>query len=309
MERVLVTGGAGFIGSHLVAALLEHDTEVVILDDLSSGRRDLVPEGVEFIEGSVADEGALAQAFAVAPDRVAHLAALFANQNSVDHPVLDIRTNAEGTVRVLEASVKAGVRKVLNVSSSCVYGNKEVMREDDRDLLLDTPYAISKLAGEHYAQYWATHWDLDVVSVRPFNAYGPHEWPGRYRNVVPNFFALALAGEPLTITGTGEETRDFTYVADTAAGMLAALMGDSTPGDVFNLGSGRETRIIEIAARINELAGNDAGMTFVPRRSWDHVTRRVSDIDKARAVLGWEPVVDLDEGLALTHAWLAALES
>jgi len=304
MTRALVTGGAGFIGSHIVNALLVRGEEITVLDDLSSGHRQLVPPDVRLVEGSVVSPDALAAALRPSPDHVLHLAAMFANQNSVEHPVADLRTNAEGTLRVLEACARSGVRKVVNVSSSCVYGAKAVMREDDRDVHLDTPYAISKLAGEYYAKFCADHWRLDVASVRPFNCYGPHEWPGRYRNVVPNFFARAMRGEPLIITGTGDETRDFTFVKDTARGILAALDADTTPGDVINIGTGRETRIADLALCINELCENPAGVEFTPRRSWDHIARRVSDVTKARRILRWEATVSVEEGLALTHRWL-----
>ena len=307
MARALVTGGAGFIGSHIVNALLARGEEVTVLDDFSSGYRELVPGDVRLLEGSVLSLDELVEAMRPSPDHVLHLAALFANQNSVEHPVDDLRANAEGTLRVLDTCARCGVKKVVNVSSSCVYGAKQVMREEDRDVQLDTPYAISKLAGEHYAKFWADHWNLDVVSVRPFNAYGPHEWPGRYRNVVPNFFDRAIRGEPLSITGTGDETRDFTFVADTAAGIIAALDAATIPGDVINIGTGRETRIADLARRINELCGNAAGIELIPRRSWDHITRRVGDVSKARRILRWEAHVSLDDGLAQTYEWLQSM--
>jgi UDP-glucose 4-epimerase len=303
--RALVTGGAGFIGSHLVRALLDRGLEVSVLDDLSSGRRELVPEGVTFVEGSVALEADVQRAFEARPDFVFHLAALFANQNSVDHPNQDLRVNGEGTLNVLRIASDLEVTKVLNVSSSCVYGGKEVMTEVDRDFGIDTPYAATKLLGEHYAQLWSGLWGLNVVSIRPFNAYGPHEFPGPYRNVVPNFFSLAMEGKPLPITGTGQETRDFTFVTDTVAGMTGALFGDTEPGDVFNVASGHETSIVDLATAINEIAGNDAGIEYLPRRSWDHAHRRLGQIAKAQDVFGFAPQVQLDEGLAATYSWLA----
>ena len=303
MPLALVTGGAGFIGSHLVAALLQRDFEVTVLDDLSSGRRDSVPAGVRFIEGSVLNPDDIAAAFEPAPDYVLHLAALFANQNSVEHPTQDLQTNGQGTLNILEASTTRRVAKVLNVSSSCVYGSKPVMREDDTDYLLDTPYAITKLLGEQYCELWARQFGLPTVSVRPFNAYGPNEYPGPYRNVIPNFIDLALQGHPLPITGTGTETRDFTFVQDTVAGILGVLLAQTTPGDVFNVGSGREISVLEIAQRINALSGNDAGVEMRPRRSWDHVARRRSDITKIAALCGFAPAVGVEDGLARTYEW------
>ena len=289
-----------------MAELLAAGHQVTVLDDLSSGRRDLVPEGAELIEGSVADPEALAGAFAKAdPEYVFHLAALFANQNSVEHPQLDLEVNGRGTLAVLETARERGVRKVLYVSSSCVYGDHELMREDESELRPHTPYAITKLLGERYCSFFAEQHGLDVVSVRLFNAYGPGELPGRYRNVIPNFFGRAFAGEPLMITGTGEETRDFTFNGDTVAGMVGAMIGATEPGSVFNLGSGRETRIVDVATAVNALVGNPAGVEYVPRRSWDTVTRRLGDVARARETFGYDPRTTLDEGLERTHAWLA----
>lgn len=304
MSRILVTGGAGAIGSNLAAELLARGHEVTILDDLSSGHRALVPAGANLIIGSVEDERALAKAFAASPRHVFHLAALFANQNSVEHPQKDLAVNGLGVIKVLEHARQHAVEKVLYTSSSCVYGNKPVMRETDVDFRPDTPYAITKLLGEQYCRFWSEHHKLDTVMVRLFNTYGPGEHPGRYRNVIPNFMKLALDGQPLPITGTGEETRDFNFVADTVAGMILAMEKPTSPGDVFNLASGRETTIRTLAETINRIAGNRAGIDFKPRRGWDHVLTRRGDTAKARDILGYRPVVDLEQGLERTCAWL-----
>jgi UDP-glucose 4-epimerase len=204
----------------------------------------------------------------------------------------------------LERAKAGGVAKVLYTSSSCVYGNKAVMREDDVDFQLDTPYAITKLLGERYCRFWSGFHGLDTVIVRLFNTYGPHEYPGRYRNVIPNFLKLAMEGKPLPITGTGEETRDFNYVEDTVAGIVAAMTRSTTPGDVFNIASGRETRIIDLANAINAVTGNAGGVAFLPRRGWDHVASRRGDASKAERMLGHGSRVGLAEGLERTHAWL-----
>ena len=304
MSRYLVTGGAGAIGSNLAAALIARGDGVTILDDLSSGHRSLVPAGARLVVGSVTDDAALESAFSDKPERVFHLAALFANQNSVDHPDNDLSVNGLGVVKMLEHSRRAGVAKVLYTSSSCVYGNKAVMRETDIDFKPDTPYAITKLLGEQYCRFWSDFHKLDTVMVRLFNTYGPGEHPGRYRNVIPNFMKLAMAGEPLPITGTGEETRDFNFVADTVAGMILAMESATRPADVFNLASGRETTIKALAEAINEITGNRAGLMFKPRRGWDHVLTRRGDTSKAELLLGYRPAVSLHEGLTRTHAWL-----
>jgi nucleoside-diphosphate-sugar epimerase len=196
----------------------------------------------------------------------------------------------------------------VNISSSCVYGNNEVMTETDIDFDPDTPYAITKLLGERYCQFWANQFNLDVVSLRFFNSYGPHEYPGQYRNVIPNFFKRAMAGQPLTITGTGQETRDFTFVEDTVQGILGALFGRTKPGDVFNIASGRETSILELAEKINRITGNRAEIQFVPRRSWDRVSRRKGIIEKAQSTFDYRPLTDLDEGLEKTYNWLKSVD-
>jgi nucleoside-diphosphate-sugar epimerase len=307
MTQCLVTGGAGAIGSNLVGLLLSQGHAVTVLDDLSSGHRALVPAGASLVEGSIESDAALSAAFAHRPEWVFHLAALFANQNSVDHPDRDLAVNGAGTLKVLEAARRAGVRKVLYTSSSCVYGNSEVMRETDQAFDLDTPYAITKLLGEHYCQYWSRHHGLDTVAVRLFNTYGPHEYPGRYRNVIPNFMQLAMRGEPLPITGSGEETRDFNFVGDVVKGLLAAMTASTIPGDVFNLASGRGTAIGDLAARINALTGNKAGIILKPRRGWDRVLNRRGDATKAHAAFGFASLTALDDGLAQTYEWLKAV--
>ncbi len=308
-RTVLVTGGAGAIGSNLVAALLNTEAaRVVVLDNLTSGRRELLPadERVALYIGDVADDEMLHLVFDENEiDLVFHLAANFANQNSVDHPRRDLNTNGLGTLKLLEYASRAEVDKFLYTSSSCVYGGKdEPLHEADTDFNLDTPYAITKLLGERYVNFFRAHHGLKTVILRYFNAYGPGEYPGRYRNVIPNFFALAAQGRPLTITGDGSETRDFTFVADTVALTLKAAVDPRAEGEVFNVASGKETTIAELAERINELTGNPAGIEYAPRRDWDHIARRRADISRAQERLDYQPTVGLAEGLARTWDWL-----
>jgi nucleoside-diphosphate-sugar epimerase len=304
VSRVLVTGGAGFIGGNLVEALLEAGHSVTVLDDLSSGGRERVPGGARLVEGSIVDAKALDDAFADKPEIVFHLAALFANQNSVDHPARDLDVNGIGTVRMLEWSQASGVGKFLYTSSSCVYGGMAEMREEDAPGHLETPYAISKYMGERYCRFWSEHHGLDTVIVRLFNAYGPGELPGRYRNVIPNFIALALRGEPLPITGEGSETRDFTFVSDTVRGMMLAVAAETTPADAYNLGTGQPTQILALAHAINDLTANPAGVVFRPRRGWDHTPHRRGVVEKAAHELGFTAEADLHSGLARTVEWL-----
>lgn len=307
MTSCLVTGGAGAIGSHLVVALLRDGHQVTVIDDLSSGHRNLVPEKARLVVGSIEDDAVLSKGFESRPEWVFHLAALFANQNSVDHPQRDLLVNGLGMVKVLERCVNSGTRKLLYTSSSCVYGGRATMKEDEPPEELDTPYAVSKLLGEHYCQLWSRLHSLDTVIVRLFNTYGPHEYPGRYRNVIPNFIAMAMRGEPLPITGTGEETRDFNFVTDTVAGLVDAMAAETAPGDVYNLASGSATKIIDLANTINTLAKNSAGVLLKPRRNWDQVLHRRGDPTKARAKFGFAPKVTIADGVAQTLSWLKSM--
>jgi len=304
MTQVLVTGGAGAIGSHLVARLVQGGYQVSVIDDLSSGHKELLPDSVNFTQGSINDEAALAQAFSVKPRWVFHLAALFANQQSMDRPVHDLTVNGIGTLNVLRFASENKVEKFLYTSSSCVYGvQQQVMKESDGLSHLDTPYAATKMLGEHYCRIWAKNHGLPTVVMRLFNSYGPHEFPGKYRNVIPNFFALALNHQPLPILGTGKETRDFTFVSDVVDGMLVSMSADTGDYEVFNLGNGVGTSIQVLAEAINGLTGNSAGFTFSPRRSWDHVEHRSADISKAKQGLGYEPKIKLLQGLSETFNW------
>jgi len=305
-KTILVTGGAGAIGSNLVNKLLEEKAHVIVLDDLSSGRKDNLQENenLEFLEGSINDNALMEKAFEKEIDIIFHLAALFANQNSVDHPQKDLEVNGFGTLALLEKAQKQGVGRFVFTSSSCVYGNKEnVLVEEELDLRPETPYAISKLLGEKYVNFFNDHYGMDTVILRLFNSYGPGEMPGKYRNVIPNFMQLAISGQELPITGNGKETRDFTFVGDTVNGMLSAGVKPKANGNTINLGAGRETTIQELAEKINNVTGNEKGIVYKPRRDWDHITKRVASIGKAEKILGYQPAVLLDEGLKITYNW------
>ncbi len=309
---VLVTGGAGCIGSNLCKALSELGAKkVIILDDLSASYRWNIPvaDNIEFVRGSILDEEKLKQVFYEKPDYVFHLAAHFANQNSVEHPETDLMVNGLGTLKILEYCRLTDVSRVVYASSGCsVYGAQAPLplKEDFVSLDLDTPYQIHKLLGELYCNYFYNLYGLPVVRARYFNVYGPGEVPGRYRNVIPNFMYWALNGMPLPITGTGEETRDFTYVSDIVDGTLRCGVVKKAVGEAFNLASETETRIIDLANWINELTGNKAGIVFKERRSWDRATRRRASIEKAREILGYEPKVDIKTGLKKTLEWFKA---
>jgi len=307
-KTILVTGGAGAIGSNLCRRLAELGAQVIILDDLSSAERWNVPSlpGVLFVEGDILDEVKLKRVFFERPQMVFHLAAFFANQNSVDHPERDLMVNGLGTLRLLEYSTFIGVERFVYASSGCsIYGSESPLplREEFMSMHLSTPYQITKMLGELYGNFFQNHYGLQVVKPRFFNSYGPGEVPGQYRNVIPNFIYWAMKGLPLPITGTGQETRDFTYVGDIVDGLLRAGVFESAVGQEFNLASGVETRIIDLAQMINEATGNTAGIRYVQRRKWDTKDRLLASIDRARELIGYNPNTPFEEGLANTVQW------
>jgi len=309
-KRFLVTGGCGCIGSNLVKALLKAEPEkIIVIDDLSASYEWNLPKDhrVVFIEGSILDEEKMKRAFSFKPHYVFHLAAHFANQNSVDHPETDLLVNALGTLKTLEYANLVGVERFVFASSGCsVYGSQAPLplREDFVSLHLDTPYQINKLVGELYCNYFHDYYGLPVAIARYFNVYGPGEVPGRYRNVIPNFIWWAMHGQPLPITGTGEETRDFTYVDDIVDGTLRMGVVEEAVGEAINLASETETRIIDLANWVNEITGNKAGVVFKPRRDWDKAIRRRASIEKARRILGYEPKTDIKVGLRRVYEWI-----
>jgi UDP-glucose 4-epimerase len=308
---VLITGGAGCIGSNLTRRLIGRARHIVVMDDLSSAERWNVPShpSVRFLLGDVTHDRALTQAFACRPTVVFHLAALFANQNSIDHPRDDLRVNGLGTLKLLQFAQMTGVGRVVFASSGCsVYGHAAPLpvSEDFLSIQLDTPYQITKLLGEIYSNYFHARYSLPVVRARFFNVFGPGEVPGRYRNVIPNFVYFALRGEPLPITGSGEETRDFTFVSDIVDGVLACVERDEAVGEAINLASGRETRVIDLARQINSLTGNRAGIEFTGRRDWDRITRRCASIAKAERLLDYHPSVGVERGVPQVVHWIKA---
>jgi len=311
-KTALVTGGAGCIGSNLTRALIKAGVaRITVLDDLSAGQRWNVPDvpSVVFIQGSIVDDEALKKAFATKFDFVFHLAAHFANQNSVDDPEADLMVNGMGTLKVLQYSHLNKVKKFVFASSGCsVYGSQAPLplKEDFVSLHLDTPYQINKLLGELYCNFFHNYYGLPVATARYFNVYGPGEVPGKYRNVIPNFIWWALHQKPLPLTGTGEETRDFTFVDDIIDGTLRLGVIPQAAGEAFNLASETETKIIDVANIVNELTGNTGGVNFVGKRDWDKISRRRASIAKARKVVGYEPKTKMKEGIRKTYDWITA---
>ena len=312
LGTVVVTGGAGAIGSRVVRRVLDLGADrVLVVDDLSSGYEWLLPrdERVELVVGDVVDIARHARG--VAEPLVFHLAAFFANQNSVDHPLDDLHTNGAGTLATLVWAAAAGARRVVYASAGCSiagHHHQEAIREDmPVSLDLDTPYQITKALGEFYCNYFRSQ--VSTVRCRFFNSFGPGEVPGPYRNVIPNFVWRALNGEPLVITGTGEETRDFIFVDDLVDGLVRCALVPGAHGEAFNLGTGVETTVRAMADAVLRHTGSSSAIEFAPRRSWDHSLRRQANIDKARRVLGLAPSVAFEEGIARTVAWFRENEA
>jgi UDP-glucose 4-epimerase len=306
--RVLVTGGAGFIGSHLVDELVrEGDHEVVVLDDLSTGYPENLNSEARLVEGNVADMDAV-EAAVEGAETVFHLAAARAVLRSVEEPLESDRANTHGSLTVLEASRRAGVRRVVSTSSSSVYGGAAVTpTPESAPLLPRSPYAVSKLAAENYARvYWELH-GLETVSLRPFNVFGPRQRPdSQYAAVIPLFIDALCAGRAPNVHGDGRQTRDFTYVDDTVSGFLAAARAPAEvcAGRVYNVAAEGEHSLLELLDILQRLLGTSIAPSHVAPRAGD-VRNSRADCGAAHADLHWGAQLSFEEGLARTVAWLA----
>ncbi|HKN96099.1 MAG TPA: SDR family oxidoreductase [Pseudonocardiaceae bacterium] len=300
--KVLVTGGAGFIGSHLVDALLSAGHSVRVLDDLSSGSIDLVPIDVEFIKGSVSDVRAVQRAVADV-EVVFHQAAHRAVLRSVEHPLTTDEANTHGTLAMLKASVDAGVRRLVFASSSSVYGGAETMPTPETTRLNPrSPYAVSKLAGEHYCRCFAELYPLETVALRYFNVYGPRQRPdSAYALVIPLFMQALIDGESPVVHGDGRQSRDFTYIDDVVRANLAAAEapGDVCSGKAYNVAGGASYSLLELLDILGDTLGIEPRPVFEGPRAGD-VRHTRADITAARRDLGHVPQVGFREGLRRT---------
>ena len=301
--RALVTGGSGFIGSNLVKALVRDGCDVTVLDNLSSGyRSNLEPfPGVRLVEGDIRDPRAVDEAIRGA-SVVFHLAASVGNKRSIDCPQLDAEINVLGTLQVLEAARAHGVRKVVASSSAGIFGElKTLPIREDHPVEPDTPYGSTKLCAEKLCLAYAKLYELDAVCLRYFNVYGPNQRFDAYGNVIPIFAFRMLRGEPLTVYGDGEQTRDFVNVDDVVQANLKAAAAPSVSG-AFNIGSGSRITINRLIALLQEASGMTPTVQHGPPRAGD-VRDSLADISAARASLGFAPAVAMEEGLREYVRW------
>ncbi len=311
--NVLITGGAGFIGSHVAEALLARGDAVTILDDFNDyyppefKRRNVeqvrAAGPVKLVEGDICDAGAVERAFlAGSPDAVIHLAARAGVRPSLQDPLLYERVNVHGTMVLLEACRRRGVRKFVFASSSSVYGAEKRVpfREDGSELRPISPYAATKIAGEKICYTYSHLWGLDVTCLRLFTVYGPRQRPDL---AIRKFIERILRDEPIPVYGDGSSGRDYTFVADTVAGILGALAYGGG-WDVFNLGNSHPVRLSELIETIEKCLGKRARIERLPEQPGD-VPLTYADISKARRLLGYRPQTRLEDGIRMTAEWCA----
>jgi nucleoside-diphosphate-sugar epimerase len=302
----LVTGGAGFIGSHIVEELIRRGERVRVLDNFSTGRREnLAPvlEHVDVIEGDLCDLATVRRAVE-GVDCVLHQAALASVQRSVDDPLAAHTANATGTLHLLMAARDAGVKRVVYASSSSVYGDSPVLpKQEDHLPRPKSPYAVSKLAGEYYCQTFAGLYELETVSLRYFNVFGPRQDPtSQYAAVIPLFITAMLRGAAPTVYGDGGQSRDFTYVSNVVRANLLAATAPGVAGRVFNVACGQRCTLLDLIAALDEALGTHVAPVHAAPRPGD-VRHSLADVTAAQEALGYRTEVDLHEGLRRTVAW------
>jgi UDP-glucose 4-epimerase len=312
-RRVLVTGGAGFIGSHVADRFVAEGWEVTVLDDLSSGHQAQVPEAARFVRGDIGSAEAAALVEHGGFDVLCHLAAQIDVRRSVADPAADATRNILGTLNLMEAIRRSGARTrvVFSSTGGALYGAfAEPPSPEDTVPNPESPYGIGKLAAEHYLAYYGRVHGIETVVLRYGNVYGPRQDPHGEAGVVAIFCQRLLSGEPLTVYGTGDQTRDYVYVADVAAANLAAATHalppvGPLPARAFNVGTGMETSVLRLASDLMGSAGVQVPVQHAPARAGE-LARSALDIAKAGALLGWSPTVTLGEGLAATFRYFAA---
>jgi UDP-glucose 4-epimerase len=306
MSCYLVTGGAGFIGSHLTEALVQRGACVRVLDNFCTGRRENIAhlaDQIELIEGDICDLEAVRHAMQ-GVDYVLHQAALPSVPRSIADPLTSHHVNVTGTLNVLIAAREAGIKRVVYASSSSVYGNSPVLpKREDMPLAPISPYASSKLAGESYCQAFTHAYGLETICLRYFNVFGPRQDPeSQYAAVIPKFITALLRGDRPTIYGDGHQSRDFTYVTNVVHANMLACSADQAAGKVFNVAGGEQHTLLEIVTLLNRILGTALEPEFDPPRPGD-VRHSLADTAQASHVLGYRPEIGLQTGLEYTAEW------
>lgn len=307
MALFLVTGGAGFIGSHIVDALVEKKEQVRVLDNLATGKRENLVHclgQIEFMKGDIRDLDTCRRACADV-DFVLHQAALGSVPRSIEDPLLSHEVNVTGHLNMMVAARDARVKRFVYAASSSTYGDHpDLPKVEDRIGQPLSPYAVTKYADELYAQVFGRCYGLETIGLRYFNVFGPRQDPfSQYAAVIPLFVSALLQNRPPTINGDGEQTRDFTYVSNAVeANLLACQAPQQAVGEVFNVACGQNTSLNHVFARLQELLGSDVSPHYGPPRSGD-VRHSLADIDKARELLGFSGAVKFDEGLEKSISW------
>jgi UDP-glucose 4-epimerase len=308
-DRILVTGGAGFIGSHTVDALLENNVRVCVLDDLSTGSFANLKQWkniheLRFVRGTVVNYRRV-EALARRTDAIIHLAAVVSPFISMRHPRLTNTVNVSGTLNILEAGLKAETKRVVYSSSSSVYGNSRSRKISENSSLNPiTPYGVSKLAAERYCHAYYTEHGLHTVSLRYFNIYGERQSSNPYSGVIAIFTKRLLAGLPPKIYGDGEQTRDFIHVSDVVAANLLALGSRKATGTTINIGTGRPTKIRTLATTLSALAGRKQIQAVHTSPRQGDISNSCANISNAVKLLGFHPKVSLRHGLGLVIGWM-----
>jgi UDP-glucose 4-epimerase len=302
----LVSGGAGFIGSHIVDALVKRGDRVRVLDNLSTGKKEnlsSVWDQIEFVQGDIRDKNDLSKAVKDVA-LVYHPAALRSVPRSVDDPASSNDVNVTGTLQLLMACRVAGVKRVVYSSSSSVYGdNLQYPQVETMRTSPISPYAVSKLAAEHYCAVFAKTFGLETVSLRYFNVFGPRQHPeSQYAAVIPKFMESALAEKPLEVHWDGKQSRDFTYIDNVVQANLLAGSARNVSGDFFNIASGKNISLLQVIQHLEQLVGRRLQREHTPARKGD-VRKTWADIKKAKKLLRYHPQVDFPEGLRRTWAW------
>ena len=309
MAHYLVTGGAGFIGSHVVESLTRKGGLIAVFDNFSTGKRENLPDAgnqLEIIEGDIRDLASCRKAMEKA-EFVIHLAALHEVPRSVEKPIETHDINVTGILNLLVAARDAGVKRFVYASSSAVYGDSPGLpRSEDMTLIpTSSPYATSKLAGELYCRLFSSLYGLETVSLRYFNVYGPRQdAASQYAGVIPKFVSALLAGVPPTIYDDGEQTRDFLYVADCARATIAACDEPGISGSVMNIGTGHRISVNNLCAYIQRILRRDIPPKYGPRQPGD-IKHDYADIGRAAKLLSYSPAWGMDDGLRETVAWYA----